>query len=235
LLELSHFLLPRQHSFLGFVHSTVFEPFPELKSTVSPSISEFFELESDDSKDDDHSFQSKNEDKSIVLSKLVPSEEKERLKPFIQNREPNAQVTEDQTETKRINPNNQGFADNSNPPKVSSQNLSQDKLLMVSSIPITTQYSRNPLVSRHKYVGNHFSQNAAALLNQVQMGPLPDKRKFAENRIIKETPVKDLKRAKTDSSRSPSRKIKEISPCVVRKKDPSNLVAAVMKLHSKSR
>jgi len=171
-----------------------------------------------------------------------------RQNPLLVKVEPMQQSLKEQSQSKPASTTTPGQPTTAEPEPIKATiDASKEKSYSVGSIPLTTHFNaRNRLVSRQKYVGNHFSDNRSALLREVKMAPRPvavhsstsssvsNIQKTIASHVIKETPLKNPKRTERVRSPARSQKTEDIkSPCFVDKKDPSNLVAAVMKLRSK--
>lgn len=243
-IELSHFILP-QDSFRDFVAFTVCEPFPELSTTIVSQITGFFEIFPSDQSGDEAESLGSSSHKINIKSKSSSDETGVRS-----NRSLMILQQSKQNDIKENGPSKQVIPPIDGPQikveqiKTSIKSL-QEKSLSVHSIPLTTQSNlRNHLVSRQKYVGNHFSDNASSLFQEVKMAPRQvvvnhassNIQKKRPNRVVQESPVKGDNRNDVTRTSAQSQRLDLLrSPSVGVKKDPSKYVAAAMKFRSKSK
>jgi hypothetical protein len=221
---------------------TVCRPFPELSTTIVLDITAFFEFfPSDHSEDEVDSIMESHSHKKSIKTKASSDEKVGKLNPSLMKIQSKQQDIKDRP----VPSSNQDISNiqqqQTKVEHVKTEEAVQEKSVSVNSIPLIAQSNlRNRLISRQKYVGNHFSDNVSSLFQEVKMAPRPAtavatvNQDIQKKRVVQETPVKA--NVQLGKSRSPgrSKRIDEIrSPCIAGSKDPSKYVAAVMKFRSK--
>jgi hypothetical protein len=226
-------------SFRDFVMCTVCQPFPELSTTIVLDITAFFEFfPSDHSEDEVDSIMESHSHTKSMKTKASSDEKVGKLNPSLMRIQSKQQDIKDGP----FPSSNQDIQQQQTKVEhVKTEEAVPEKSVSVNSIPLIAQSNlRNRLISRQKYVGNHFSDNVSSLFQEVKMAPRPAtavatvNQDIQKKRVVQETPIKG--NVQLGKSRSPARskRIEEIrSPCIAGSKDPSKYVAAVMKFRSK--
>jgi len=222
---------------------TVCEPFPDLSSTIVSDIASFFEIFPSEDEDGDMKSISKQSSSNQWVIKPNPALQKvDSKKTEVRNSDPSIQVLAEEISKNVVHP-------------IQTEVLRDESSSFKSNpIPITTQSNlRNKLVTRQKYVGNHFSDNSASLFHEVKMAPSVPRRtptvnstvhphihrnhtSKSTNLMVEKKTLKGINRSEQFHSPTRPKRIEEIrSPPMNGSKDPSQYVAAVMKFRSKSK